>query len=119
MFTMRLDHLSRVAQRPSRARKLAWWRRYLVLLALVGFVALKSIEATHYHKTAKDERDCVVCHVVGHNTFNLSVSDLALDHGFLVSFQFVLPALSVDLVKISRFHRTQIRAPPAPLSTLI
>ena len=99
--------------RTRRAKRLPAWRRWLALFALFCTISLYSIEATHDHRTARDQLRCPICHVVGHNALDATPPDLAPVAALAPVFLLPLPAMGT-LPSSRRYTlRPQTRAPPS------
>ena len=91
------------------------WRYWVLQVALVGFVVLSSMSASHDHKSAAESLACAPCHVGGQGTLDVPPVQPTVPIAVLVLlFLFVLPQPFAALPSGNAL-RPHSRAPPSVL----
>ena len=73
----------------------AAWRRWLMLLALLGYLVLLGFSASHDHASSLSEDECAVCSVVSDNISELPAIPVVLAEVAVLQYHILAGAVEI------------------------
>jgi len=95
-------------------RRIAPWRKWLLVTTLAWLVALYSIHVTHFRHSSTDARECPKCDVDRPAVLDALPPDLAATLRFTVSYCVALSTVQEVFLSPPPVLKPHSRAPPLP-----
>lgn len=97
-------------------RRIAPWRKWLLVTTLAWLVALYSIHVTHFRHDSTDARICPKCDVDRPAVLDALPHDLTASLHFTVSYYVALSTVQEIFLSPPPVLKPHSRAPPLPLT---